>query len=98
MRDRRLVASTLIPLTPLTKGRRSGGIYLLATESARGMVVGEPRVTDRTIRLEVAGMSITAVYLLPALSVYEVRSTLDSLTGTSVILGDVNARFPWLTS
>jgi hypothetical protein len=42
-------------------------------------------------------MSIAAVYLPPALSVHEVRSTLDSLTGTSIILGDVNTRFPWLT-
>jgi hypothetical protein len=41
--------------------------------------VGEPQVTDFTIRLEVAGMSIAAVYLPPALSAHEVKSTLDSL-------------------
>jgi hypothetical protein len=98
VRDRRLVASTPFPLAPLAKGRRGGGIYLLATESARSMIVGDPQVTDLTIRLEVAGMSIAAVYLPPALSAHEVQSTLDSLTGTSIILGDVNARFPWLTS
>jgi hypothetical protein len=98
VRDRRLVASTPFPLAPLAKGRRGGGIYLLATESARSMIVGEPQVTDLTIRLEVAGMSIAAVYFLPALFAHEVQSTLDSLTCTSIIFGDVNARFPWLTS
>jgi hypothetical protein len=97
VRDRRLVASTPFPLLPLAKGRRGGGIYLLATESARSMIVGEPQVTGLTIRFEVAGMSIAAVYLPPALSVREVQVTLDSLTGTSIILGDVNTRFPWLT-
>ena len=69
MRDRRLVASTPFPLIPLVKGRRGGGIYLLATESARSIIVGEPQVTDSTIRFEAAGMTIVAVYLPPALPV-----------------------------
>jgi hypothetical protein len=57
------------------------------------MIVGEPQVTDLTIGLEVAGMSSAAVYLPPALSAHEVQSTLDSLTGTRIILGDANTRF-----
>ena len=62
------------------------------------MVVTESQVTEVTVRVEVAGMSIAAVYLQPALSIREVQSTLDSLAGTDIILGDVNTRFPWLPS
>ena len=69
MRDRRVVASTPFPLVPLVKGRRGGGIYLLATESARSTIVAEPRVTDCTVRFEAAGVTVAAVYLLPALPV-----------------------------
>ena len=93
-----MVASTPRPTGPSLKGRSNGGIYLLATECARGRIIGEPQVTDYTIVFEAAGLAVSGVYLPPSLSSEEVKSTLHTLSHSSVVLGDVNTRFPWLTS
>ena len=92
------MVSTPRPAGPSPKGRNGSGIYLLATESARSRITGEPHVTDRTITFEVTGLLVSGLYLPPSLSVEEVESTLHSLSRSEIILGDVNTRFPWLTS
>ena len=94
IRDRRLMASTTRPTGPMLKGRNGGGIYLLATESARGRVTGKPRVTDCHITFEAAGLLVSGVSLPPSLSPEEVKSTIDTLSHSAIILGDVNTRFP----
>ena len=94
LRDRCLLASTQPP--PSLRGRPKGGLYLLATASGRGRVTGEVLVTRSAITFQVDRHVISGVYSPPSQLDDDLSSLLDTLSSSTVILGDVNARFPWL--
>lgn len=96
VRDRRFVASTPLPTPSLQRTRKGGGIYLLASACARGRLVGDVRATPSTITFDADALSFSALYLQPSMSREDVIATLDSVTASHVVLGDVNARLPWL--
>lgn len=96
VRDRRFVASTPLPPPSLQRTRNGGGIYLLASASARGRLVGDVRTTPSTITFDADALSFSAVYLQPSMSREDVVATLGSVAASHVVLGDVNARLPWL--
>jgi hypothetical protein len=70
VRDRRFVSSTPLPSPSLRRTRNGGGLYLLASASTRGRLLGDVKVTPSTITFNVAA--------------------------STVVMGDVNARLPWL--
>ncbi|KAI6788852.1 hypothetical protein KC343_g2541 [Hortaea werneckii] len=96
VRDRRFVASTALPSPSLQRTRNGGGIYLLASASARGRLVGDVRITPSTITFHADASSFSAVYLQPSMSSEDVVAALGSVAASHVVLGDVNARLPWL--
>ena len=96
VRDRRFVASTPLPPPSLQRTRNGGGIYLLASASARGHLVGDVRTTPSTITFDADALSFSALYLQPSMSSDDVIAALNSVTASHVVLGDVNARLPWL--
>lgn len=98
LRDRRLVVSTERPANTPSRGRQGGGIYLLATEAARGRIRGSTIVSSHAITFHVDDLSVSGVYLPPSLAVDEVETALKSVAGSTVVLGDFNARFPWLSA
>jgi len=95
VRDRRFVASTPLPPLSLQRSRNGGGIYLLASASARGRLVGDVRTTSSTITFHTDLFSFSALYLQPSMSREDVVATLGSVAASHVVLGDVNARLPW---
>lgn len=96
VRDRRFVASTPLPSPSLQRTRNGGGIYLLASASARGRLVGDVRTTPSTVTFHADASSVSAVYLQPSMSSEDVVAALGSVAASHVVLGDVNARLPWL--
>jgi hypothetical protein len=96
VRDRRFVASTPLPSPSLQRTRSGGGLYLLASASARGRLSGDVQTTSSTISFHADGVAFSAIYLQPSMSRGDVVATLSSVAASAVVLGDVNARLPWL--
>lgn len=96
VRDRRFVASTPLPPPSLQRTRNGGGIYLLASAAARGRLSGDVRTTPSTVTFHADDLSFSAVYLQPSMSRDGVAAALDSVATSHVVLGDINARLPWL--
>ncbi|KAM0714672.1 hypothetical protein Q7P37_009970 [Cladosporium fusiforme] len=96
IRDRRFVASTPLPPNSLQRTRNGGGLYLLASASARGRILGDVRATASAISFDIDGLAVSGIYLQPSMSCEDVTSTLRSVATSTVVMGDVNARLPWL--
>ena len=96
MRDRRFVASTPLPPPSIQRTRNGGGIYLLASATARGRLVGDIWTTPSTITFHVNSLSVSAVYLQPSMCREDVTAALDSVATSHIVLGDINTRLPWL--
>jgi hypothetical protein len=91
-KDRRLVASTPKPRANLM-GRSRGGIYLLGTYDARSRA-RNIMTTEHTITFSRDDQVISGVYLPPkSLSPSDIQIILDELPKSTVLLGDINARF-----
>lgn len=95
-RDRRFVASTPLPPPSLLRTRTGGGMYLLASASARGRIVGDVEVTPSTVSFKFHNLIFSGVYLRPSMPREDVLLALRSVASSTIILGDVNARLPWL--
>lgn len=95
-RDRRFVASTPLPLPSLQRTRNGGGLYLLASASARGRITGNIEVTTSAISFSIDSLVISGIYLPPSMPREDASSILRSVSASAVVLGDVNARLPWL--
>jgi hypothetical protein len=96
VRDRRFVSSTPLPSPSLQRTRNGGGLYLLASASARGRLLGDIKVTPSTLTFSVDGLVVSGVYLQPSMPCEDVVATLRSVAASTVVMGDVNARLPWL--
>ena len=96
VRDRRFVSSTPLPSPSLQRTRNGGGLYLLASASARGRLLDDVRTTPSTITFNIDGLSVSGIYLQPSMSYEDVVATLRSVAASTVVIGDVNARLPWL--
>ena len=96
VRDRRFVSSTPLPSPSLQRTRNGGGLYLLASASARGRLLDDVRVTPSTITFNTDGLSVSGIYLQPSMCCEDVVATLRSVAASTVVMGDVNARLPWL--
>jgi hypothetical protein len=92
-RDRRFLAST--PKPPHDRGRPKGGIYLLGTKRARSLLNPNIYITPHSITFTAASLTISGLYFPPlTISDGEVDRHLKSLHASSVVMGDVNVRFP----
>ncbi|GAB7336947.1 hypothetical protein MBLNU13_g02312t1, partial [Cladosporium sp. NU13] len=96
VRDRRFVSSTPLPSPSLQRTRNGGALYLLASASARGRLLDHVKVTPSTITFNIDGLSVSGIYLQPSMSCEDVAATLRSVATSTVVMGDVNARLPWL--
>lgn len=94
LRDRRLIASTPHRTDKYRAGRPSGGIYLIGTSDARSRIKEDPTVSDETITFVVGKQTISGVYFAPSMSVRALERSLNSVKDSTVILGDINTRFP----
>lgn len=96
VRDRRFVSSTPLPSPSLQRTRNGGGLYLLASASARGRLLDDVKATPSTITFDIDGLSVSGIYLQPSMCFEDVVATLRSVAASTVVMGDVNARLPWL--
>ena len=95
LRDRRLVASTPRPTKDGWRpGRHHGGIYLLGTAQARAQIRGPCEITSYSISCRMGKERICGVYFPPSYSADHVATYLDRFTPPTVLLGDINTRFP----
>ena len=95
--DRRLICMSTKPPKP-SSGRYGGGIYLLGTASARSLLPTSPSCTVHSISLRAAGLTVSAVYLPPSMDPMSIDGILSDLSHSSVVLGDVNTRFPGVSA
>jgi hypothetical protein len=96
VRDRRFVSSTPLPSPSLQRTRNGGGLYLLASASARGRRLDDFITTPSTITFNIDGLSVSGIYLQPSMSCEDVVAILRSVAASTVVMGDVNARLLWL--
>ena len=96
VRDRHFVSSTLLSSPSLQRTRNGGGLYLLASASARGRLLGDVKVTPSTITFNVDGLVVSGIYLQPSMPCKDVVATIRSVAAYTVVIGDVNARLPRL--
>lgn len=95
--DPRVIATTEIPSCPLMSGHHPGGIMLLGTPRARGWLRGHAIVFGQeAITVPTSHGRLTGVYLPPRLPPDQIKTTLDSIADSDVILGDINTRFDGL--
>ena len=97
--DRQFVAATPQPSRTAgfeyRPGRPKGGLYLCATTTTQGRIVNTIRVRDYSITVRIDGWTITGVYFPPSMTIETLDRELREGCGrSSVILGDVNTRFP----
>lgn len=89
--DRRFLAFT--PKPQHDRGRPGGGIYLLGTKHARG-IMSNLSITPHLISFTATSLRISGVYFPPAsMSNGDVDSHLKSLHDLSIVIGDINVRF-----
>ena len=89
--DRRFLAST--PKPQHDRGRPGGGIYLLGTKHARG-IMSNLNITPHSISFTATSLRISGVYFPPtSMSNSDVDSHLKSLHDSSIVIGDINVRF-----
>ena len=92
--DRQVIASTeRPPRKEHPRGRAKGGIYLVANHAARGRIQGTPVVQDHAITFTTEGYTISGIYLAPSLPLADVRRTLTEVERSTIVIGDINARF-----
>lgn len=58
--------------------------------------MGEVEVTASALSFRADGLAVSGIYLQPSMSPEDVAATLRSVSASAVVLGDVNARLPWL--
>ena len=92
-RDRRMVAST-VKREGYRTGRLSGGLALLATRETRSRLRSVAVVSDWVITFAIGRDVVSGIYLPPSMGSGEFISTLASVASSTVVIGDVNARFP----
>ena len=63
LRDRRFVSSTPSPPPSHQRTRNGGGLYLLATASARGRLLGDVKATTSTITFNIDSLCVSRIYL-----------------------------------
>lgn len=95
-RHHRAVIATTQPrhLHDYRPGRQKGGLYLLGTRHARSQVSGQPWITDHVICLELGRQRIAGVYFEPSMPLASIQLELAPLAAVTVLLGDLNTRFP----
>ena len=92
VRNRRFITSTIQPPVNL-HGRQRGGVYLIGSYEARSKV-GQYSATEHTITFSLGKIVITGVYFPPTtLDSAAIGVLLNSLRGSTMILGDINTRF-----
>lgn len=91
-----IVCSSVLPATyekKHMKGRKGGGIYLLASDFWRSRVL-EAKGDQFSIFVRVQGFSFIGVYFPPSsLSCITMKSILDGFPLVDCLLGDINTRF-----
>lgn len=86
VRDHRLIAMSTKPPKG-NAGRYRGGIYLLGTAYARGLLDKTPRVTEHSVTLEMKGRRVSGVYLPPSMDAVEVAAVLTDVSLSAVVMG-----------
>jgi hypothetical protein len=85
-----------LPSNSLQRTRSGGGLYLLASAFAHSRILGAVEATSSAISFKTDGLIVSGVYLQLTMSCEDVAATLRSVATSAVILGDANARLPWL--
>ena len=86
------LAYTLRPPTK-TGSRYTGGLCLLASDSARTRVCGQPAVNASHISISLDGSTIAGIYLQPTMPQIMMEETLAVVREADVVLGDINVHY-----
>lgn len=90
-----VVAHTERPLESFLRqnGRPTGGIYLLGTKKARASVVKQVVISDYAITFQTHSAQVSGLYLPPSLPTDVFIAVFESVSTSTVVLGDINTRF-----
>jgi len=91
-------SSTLVSSSRSVKGRSHGGIYLMATQSAR-LLIQSTISTEHSIVVSLPRFRFAGVYYPPySLHHSALQENLNKIGSVDVLIGDINTRFSCKTS
>jgi len=74
--------------------RYTGGMCVVAAPWVAGRLVGRPAITSTTITVRIGAWTISGVYLQPTMTVDAFTGCLQAVSGSDLVLGDLNVRLP----